>query len=594
MSKKGFDHDPSRRRLLANAGRGVGAAAALGLGVGQALAAEPEAAKQAAAWAREVDVICVGSGAAALTAAVAAAAAGSQVLVLERGPITGGTTRKSGGVFWIANHFALRERGIEDRKEDCLRYLCRVSYPEHYRPDSPTLGLAPEAYALLEAFYDNGYKAVDMVRDLGALRVAPFNMWHLKRPAPDYQDHLPEDVVSQGRALGVLKPDGSDGGGAEYVDQLEAYLTAQNVEILTDHRVKDLILNARKEVVGVEVETEDGIVRMRARKGVVFGTGGYAHNLDYVRLYQRTFLYGSCATPYANGDFITIAGGAGARLGNLGSAWRSQALIEECIVGRSLARCVDMTPGDSMFMVNKYGVRVVNEKRNYNDRTEAHLTFDPNNGEFPNQLLFIVYDRRTAELYGGAHPLPAAPTGAGYVIQGNTLDDLAKNIGARLAQIQEHVGTVKLAPDFAKNLKQTFERFNGYAEAGVDPEFHRGEAEYDRAWGLFFQPARKDTAWSVESTHPNPIMHPLQPEGPYFALIVGAGALDTNGGPVVDAKARVIHAGGAPIPGLFGAGNCIASPTREAYVGAGGTIGPAMAFGYIAGTNAAAEPVKEV
>ena len=61
----------------------------------------------------------------------------------------------------------------------------------------------------------------------------------------------------------------------------------------------------------------------RARKAVIFGSGGYPHNLDYVRLYQRTFLYGSCATATATGDFITIAGAAGARLGNLQCAWRS-------------------------------------------------------------------------------------------------------------------------------------------------------------------------------------------------------------------------------------------------------------------------------
>ena len=588
MTTNHFGHDPSRRRLLTNAGRGAAAAAMATLGVGRASAASP------AKWDREVDIICVGSGAAALTAAITAASAGNRVLVLEKGPITGGTTRKSGGVFWIPNHFALRERGIDDRKEDCLRYLCRISYPERYRPDSPTLGLDADAYALLEAFYDNGRKAVDLLRDRGALRIAPFNMWQLNRPAPDYQDHLPEDKTSQGRALGVLKADGSNGIGTDYIEQLESHLRKQGVEILTDHRVLELILNARNEVVGVDAQNEEGVVRVRARKAVIFGTGGYSHNLDYVRLYQRTFLYGSCATPYATGDFITIAGAAGARLGNLGSAWRSQALIEECIANRCLARCVDMPPGDSMFMVNKHGLRAVNEKRNYNDRTEAHLTYDPNNAEFPNQLLFIIYDQRTAELYAGAHPLPATPTGAPYVIHGGTLDELATNIAARLERIRAHIGTVRLSVDFARNLQQTFKRFNAYAKKGVDPEFHRGAAEYDRAWAVFFQPPHADTRWPVKSDMPNPAMHPLQPKGPYYALIVGAGALDTNGGPVIDARARVIHATGKPIPGLYGAGNCIASPSREAYFGAGGTIGPAMAFGYIAGMNAAGEPVKEI
>lgn len=585
--------DEKNKRLLARRGVLKSAGAAMVLASSGVAAAVQGKSGGALRWDRETDILCIGSGAAALTAAITAASAGSRVLVLEKGPISGGTTRKSGGVFWIPNNYALREKGIVDSKADCLKYLCRMSYPERYRPDSPTLGLDGPAYALLEAFYDNASKMVDMMRSLGALRITPFNMWHLKRPEPDYQNHLPEDKTPQGRALSVLKADGTSGAGADYIEQLESHLARKGVEILTDHRVQQLILNAKNEVVGVEVMTDKGVVRIRARKAAIFGTGGYAHNLDYVRLYQRTFLYGSCATPNATGDFIGIAGAAGARLGNLASAWRSQALIEECIANRSLARCVDMTPGDSMFMVNKRGNRAVNEKRNYNDRGEVHLTFDPNNGEFPNQLMFIIYDQRTAELYAGSHPLPDTPTGASYVIHGATLDELARNIAVRMEKIRPHIGTVRLSDAFSRNLQQTFARFNEYAAQGVDPEFQRGAAEYDRVWGPLFQPSRSGTRWPATSPMPNPAMHPLQATGPYYAMIVGAGVLDTNGGPVIDERARVIHVSGKPIPGLYGAGNCIASPSRESYFGAGGTIGPAMTFGYIAGMNAAQEPVKE-
>jgi 3-oxosteroid 1-dehydrogenase len=54
----------------------------------------------------------------------------------------------------------------------------------------------------------------------------------------------------------------------------------------------------------------------------------------------------------------------------------------------------------------------------------------------------------------------------------------------------------------------------------------------------------------------------------------------------------VLGTDGAPIPGLYGAGNCIGSPTGEAYWGGGSTLGPAMFHGYLAGKNVVNEPAR--
>jgi succinate dehydrogenase/fumarate reductase flavoprotein subunit len=91
---------------------------------------------------------------------------------------------------------------------------------------------------------------------------------------------------------------------------------------------------------------------------------------------------------------------------------------------------------------------------------------------------------------------------------------------------------------------------------------------------------------------PNPTMAPLAPEGPYLAAIVGADGFDTNGGPRINAQAQVLDLAGDPIPGLYGAGNCVASIAGQAYWGPGGTIGPALTYGHIAGIHAAQEPAK--
>jgi succinate dehydrogenase/fumarate reductase flavoprotein subunit len=69
---------------------------------------------------------------------------------------------------------------------------------------------------------------------------------------------------------------------------------------------------------------------------------------------------------------------------------------------------------------------------------------------------------------------------------------------------------------------------------------------------------------------------------------VAIGAMGTKGGPRTDRDGQVLHVSGGVIPGLYAAGNAMAGATGKAYGGAGGTLGPAMVFGYRAGMAAAA------
>ncbi len=536
-------------------------------------------------WDHEADVVCVGSGAAGGTAAVIAAAEGAKVLVLEKMPIQGGTTAKSGGVTWIFNHFILKEQGITDPKADALKYAARYGFAREYDPASATLGLGDLRYGVLEAFYDKGSEAIDKLRELDAVQFKQFRMFAVDHPAPDYADHLPENKVPTGRALEPAVGSGSTEGGGSLASQLAAYLEKKKMPMMLDTRVTKIVKNADGRVIGVEAEQNGKLLRIKANKGVVFGTGGYSHNAELCKMHQP-WVYGTCALPGSTGDFIPLAQEAGAMMGNMGYAWRSQVVLGEALANRGVGLGAFVLPGDSMILVNKYGKRVVNEKRDYNDRTQSHFHYDAAHEEYTNHLQFMLFDERSLDAFGGAFPFPAKKGEQPHLVEGATWDDLFGKIGAQLAKWSGQTGGVKLAPDFAANAKATVAKFGEYAIAGADPEFNRGKFLYDREWHLLFSTRREGTRFPV-NPHPNPVMHPFADKGPYYCIILGPGALDTAGGPQINSDAQVLAANGKPIEGLYAAGNCISAPTGQAYLGAGGTIGPAVTFGYIAGKHAA-------
>lgn len=570
-----------------------------GLFLGGSLAGKPSiAADNSGAdrnWSMEVDVICVGSGAAAMSAAVVARQQGADVVLVEKMPLSGGTTRKSGGVVWIPNNRFLRDRGVVDKKDACLRYMARHSAPRHYTPDADYYGLPERDFKRLEALYDNGTKMVDEFDRIKALRFREFTMWSLGELSPDYADGLPENEVKRGRAIETAAVDGNETGisqgGTSMVMQLQSWLTNNGVSILLRHKVSQIILQDGR-AVGLEVESPDGPMNLKARKGIIFGSGGFAHN-ENLLANQPYPIYGTCASTSSTGDFIGISAKAGAQLGDLDTAWRAQVILEDALRNRSIPWCVFVLPGDSMIMVNKYGKRVVNESLGYDERTHAHFEYDLVKREYPNRYLFWIFDQRTFDRYGGAYPIPKDIRETPNLISGRNARELGDNISARLQDIADKYGIrEQLDKGFFRQLQETVRTFNAYAEAGEDPDFNRGAQEFDKVWNRAYSDMRENPG-KVENPFPNPCMHPLSEEGPYYALILAPGALDTCAGPETNEKAQVLDYNNTPIPGLYAAGNCIASPTREAYFGAGSTLGAALTFGYIAGHTVMAESAVE-
>src|SRR5690606_5347797 len=93
---------------------------------------------------------------------------------------------------------------------------------------------------------------------------------------------------------------------------------------------------------------------------------------------------------------------------------------------------------------------------------------------------------------------------------------------------------------------------------------------------------------------PNVAMYPLSENGPYYACIMTQAAVDTNGGPVINPNAQIVRWDGSAIEGLYGAGNCIANPSVDAYWGGGATLGNAHVWGFTAAKHATESPEKSV
>ena len=104
-----------------------------------------------------------------------------------------------------------------------------------------------------------------------------------------------------------------------------------------------------------------------------------------------------------------------------------------------------------------------------------------------------------------------------------------------------------------------------------------GESAYDRYYG---DPTNKPNANLGAISHP-----------PFYAAKMVPGDLGTKGGIRTDVHGRALRDDGSVIDGLYAAGNVSAPVMGHTYPGPGGTIGPAMTFGYLAALHLAGQAV---
>jgi len=571
----------SRRQFLRDSAL-VGAAGVLGV--------PPLRAAQPPKWDDQTDVVVVGTGAAGFGAALFAARGGAKVTMLEKGPVAGGTTARSGGVHYLPNNHLARARGLGESRDQFLRFIVRVTYPDRYHPDLPKYGADPADFEMLGSFYDAAASTAEALEQMGVVKYMPL-LESDGQLFPDNFAELAENHCPRGRAIVCIPAEQAPGryyypgGGGLGVDLIALLRQATNklrIPINTRHEVTQLVVNPAGTVTGVVVSTGKGERRIRARRGVIFASGGYLHNPELRRRYLRGPVFGGCGIPTNQGTFLKLAGGVDASMGNLNNGWWKQVLLEEAVANSDTPTGIWVVPGDSSLLVDRYGKRFCNEKNQPGGRPQHHFEWDPVRVEYPRLVTMMIWDQRAVALFGGTYGIqPASGKLPGHVIASDSLDGLARGIAERLQKFSKHTGSFALDSDFKNQLPNTISRYNELARSGQDRDFHRGEAAADRGWHFYGGVPR------VDNPYPNPLMHPLTEAGPYYAALVVAGAIDSKGGPRTNTNAQVLSHDGSVIQGLYGAGNCVAHLSAGAYWGGGGTIGPALVFGALAGTHAA-------
>ncbi|MEU9187499.1 3-oxosteroid 1-dehydrogenase [Streptomyces sp. NPDC048484] len=577
---------PSRRRVL-------GAATGTGLALASGLPGTAQAADLPLLG--TYDVVVIGSGAAGMTAALTAAKRGLSCVVVEKAATFGGSAARSGAGVWIPNNPVILAAGVPDTPAKAAAYLAAVVGPDvsadrrqAFLGQGPAMisfvmANSPLRFRFMEGYSDYypelpgglpGGRSIEPAQldgnILGA-ELARLNPPYLTVPSgmvvfsADYKWLALSAVSAKGIAVATeclargtraallgQKPLTM---GQSLAAGLRAGLLAAQVPVWLNTPLTELYLEGGT-AAGAVVAKDGTPGLIRARYGVIVGSGGFEHNAAMREQYQRQPI-GTEWTVGAKentGDGIRAGQRAGAALDLMDDAWWGPAIPLPgqpyfCLAERTL-------PGG--LLVNAAGARFVNEAGPYSD--VVHTMYDKN-ASAPHIPAWLIVDQnyRNRYLFKDVAPtftFPEAWYTSGAAHKAWTLDALAQGIGVPAAA-----------------LRTTVNRFNGLAQSGTDTDFHRGDSVYDH---YYTDPA----------ILPNSCLAPLW-LAPFYAFRIVPGDLGTKGGLRTDARARVLRPDGSAIPRLYAAGNASAAVMGHSYAGAGSTIGPAMTFGYIAARDIA-------
>ena len=493
-------------------------------------------------WDKEVDVLVVGSGTVAMAAIAAKDAGAESVLIIEKGPGFGGTSALSGGGLWLPNNYAMKEAGLEDNREDAYKFMKAV-----------TDGQSTDE--LINTYLDNAPLLAEWLRDkFGVNWQIGTSMFNDYYQLPGYRP-LGRTVYPQN--------DGKNLGGMGFWTKIREICETLGVEVMLETAGKKLITDEAGKVIGLYADSMGSEIAIHARKGVIMGTGGFDYNKEMTAAFLRGPIFASNAVTTNTGDGHLMGMALGADLRNMNDSWGLPffPIDEEALKGDADWQTYRGKPG--AIVVNKYGERFGNEASSYELFQRAFYAWDSGMFEWRNIPAYWIADATFKEHYfmPGSNYKMDAPL-AEWIVEAATLEELAGKLGI----------------DW-KGLEATVAAFNENAVNGVDPEWHRGEYDFDKGTAGDLSGKRTELK--------NNCLAPVE-VGPFYGARYLPGTCGTNGGLKINANGQVMSVWGQPIAGLYAVGNTSGSVMGAAYPGGGSTLGAGCVFGMLAGRHAAA------
>ena len=485
------------------------------------------------------DVVVVGGGNAALSAALAAAEAGARVRLLEAAPEEerGGNSTYTAGAM----------RVVFDGSEALSALMPGLSARELEETD---FGAYTEA-----DYYDDmarltQYRAdPDLVEQL-VTRSHPTLVWLREKGVrfqPSYGRQAFKKEDGRFRFWGGLAVE-AWGGGPGLVAAL--YEAAAEAGVAVHYRAQALsLLTDDAGVRGVRARIEGGTTDVRA-PAIVLACGGFEANAAWRARYLGPGwdLAKVRGTRFNQGDGIRMALEAGAMPAGNWSGCHAVAW------DRNAPEFGDLVVGDGFqkhsypfsIIVNAAGERFVDEGADYRNYTYA--AYGRRILEQPGQVAWQVFDAQVTHLLRDEYRIRQVTRA-----KADTLEDLA----ARMEGIDgpRFLATVRAYNDAVMT------------EVPFDPTVRDGRGTRDIA------PPKSNWANRIETP-------------PFEAYAVTCGITFTFGGLAIDPTAHVQAVSGAPIPGLYAAGELVGGLFYGNYPGGTGLVSGAV-FGRFAGTGAA-------